>query len=146
MISFVADESSAAGRVWVGNVRRALGDREVVSVGPPGSESRRRMWERAEVDRLGVIEARSNPGGAVICHVGAGSREKMWGMGRWAELVLALGESEEKATSRMPVPRVQVIAGEVEAERFSREERQAFERLGGEFIDRLDVLADRIER
>lgn len=70
---------------------------------------------------------------AVVLHVGAGSAEKRWPMRRWAALAESLNDR-----------RVSVIAGEVEAERFSSAERGEFEAAGGRFVARLSALAEEL--
>lgn len=100
--------------------------------------------DRTTADRLiaalGLTPApvvrRRNDAGPVVLHVGAGSEAKRWPMERWCELHAALVR-----TGRM----VSVIAGEVEFERLSSDDRQRFSAMGGRFVGTLDELADLLE-
>lgn len=137
VLGLVADGEDAVSRRWRGNAARALGAREVVGIGPPGSVSRAAAWQRFDVARRGAVERRENAGGPVVVHIGAGGRDKMWPMARWEELAWRLRDRGE---------RVEVIAGEVERERLSDEERRVFARMGGEMLGDLEVLWDRLSR
>ncbi len=133
VLTFLADPAAESGRVWAAGAAAMFPGAEVEYVGPPGSASRGRAWERFEVDRLGSVAARENAGGPVVMHVGAGSREKMWPMERWREAAEELRRSGRG---------VRVLAGEVEMERLTRQERRVFAGMGGEFCADLPALAD----
>lgn len=137
VLGFVADGEDAVARRWRGNAARALGAREVVGIGPPGSTSRAAGWQRFDVARLGAVERRENAGGPVVVHIGAGGRNKMWPVARWAEVVSRM---------RGGGTRIEVIAGEVERERLSDEERLVFARMGGEMPADLEALCERLSR
>lgn len=72
---------------------------------------------------------------SVVIHVGAGSNAKRWEMRHWRAL-------HERLTS--PGVGVDVIAGEVERERFTSEERLVFESMRGRYVDSLAELRDTI--
>lgn len=132
VITFGADPRMAAGRAWRDHLVGSIGLVEVVFAGAPGSRSRAELWARADVALLGGVGARTPESARVLCHVGAGARAKMWGMERWAELVAGL-----RAGGR----EVGVIAGEVEFDRLSYEERCVFGEMGGETLWTLEELA-----
>lgn len=71
----------------------------------------------------------------ILFHVGAGSPAKRWPMTRWQELA-----------RQLPQRSIQVIAGEVEADRFSAGDRANFNALHGRFITTLRELADTMKR
>lgn len=131
VISFVADERSSGGRCWLANARRVFPSSEVLAVAAPASPARADAWSRFDVARLGAAQPRASPGGTVVLHVGAGSREKCWPLDHW----MTLGES-----LRHDGHRVWLIAGEVERERMSEHERAAFQHIGGRVLNDLDEL------
>lgn len=132
VVTFTADEASDAGRRWLAAAATMFPGAAITPAGPPGSESRRRLWTEMDVERLGAAPARSNPSGPAVLHVGAGSRDKWWPMERWATLAAGL---------RGRGCAVRLIAGEVELDRMNRQERAALEHSGGEFLATLDDLA-----
>lgn len=85
--------------------------------------------------RVWLPGARSHEDGPVVVHAGAGSPGKRWTVDRWRPLVEVL--------RRRGIP-LRLLAGEVEAERFSPGERRDFDLLGGEFLSTLDELGDAI--
>jgi ADP-heptose:LPS heptosyltransferase len=87
--------------------------------------------EPGELARFHDPSPRCNPHGAAIFHVGAGGESKRWPLDRWLALADRFAQHGR---------RVELIAGEVEHERFSSTERQAFAAAHGRFIDSLDVL------
>jgi heptosyltransferase III len=133
VLSFAADPASPAGRAWIEHARASTGAM-VEFVGRPGSAERRSAWRAAEVEILGAVGPRA--GGRVrprvVVHVGAGSREKRWPMASWAELVQRL-RSGDRA--------VDVLAGEVEAERLEPGERATLASIGGRTLGTLAELA-----
>lgn len=131
VVSFLHGADDAGREAWCANAAMALGAREVVCVGPPGCASRRAVWERFDVARLGGVLVREG-GAGVVVHVGAGGGGKRWAIERWAEVVRVLRGRRE---------RVDVIAGEVERETFSSSERRVFDEIGGRVIETLDELA-----
>ncbi|QOJ00386.1 MAG: glycosyltransferase family 9 protein [Phycisphaeraceae bacterium] len=74
-----------------------------------------------------------HPGGPLVVHVGAGSPAKSWPIDRWPGVVASLRTRAINAPWRF-------IAGEVEAERFTRDDRAAFDTLGGRYLATLDDL------
>lgn len=132
VISFLADPRTEAGAAWVANAR-AMFPWATVEVYPQ------------RVDRLLALRLagpaplgsdpprRANPGGPIVAHVGAGSRQKLWPLERWAALADDLAAD--------PVPGAVFIAGEAEAERFTAQERALFLRLGGRYAETLADLA-----
>jgi len=132
VLTFLADPVTESGRVWAQGAAAMFPDAEIVYIGPPASLSRTHAWERFEVAEHGIVSWRANAGGPVVVHVGAGSREKMWAMERWREVVESLrGDGRD----------VRVLAGEVEMERLTAQERSAFAAMGGEFCEDLGALA-----
>lgn len=149
-------EEARFARLWVpgGEVEAIGGVGEVIAFMPDSvgesvwMDGAARMFpvarmrpERAPLDRVralalareagGRVEApaRRNPAGPLVLHVGAGSREKRWPLEQWAEVA---------RTIEGPV---EVIAGEVEAERFDAGERAVFAAMGGRFAGDLGSLA-----
>jgi heptosyltransferase III len=135
VLTFLADDGEPIGAAWHEAARRALGANEVLYVPAPGTSGRAAMWARFHVERRGKVQARSNALGPVVIHTGAGSRVKMWPMEHIAELANALRSRGRQCD---------VLAGEVEAELFSQEERRLFGQLSGECVLSLDVLAERL--
>ncbi len=127
VIAFGPDEESRSGRTWLGNAERAFPGAEI--------ETHARRVDRplgiALAERFGglILPPRSNPGGPVVVHVGAGSQEKRWPLERWRELARQLDG-------------VVALAGEVESERLTPDERRMFESMGGRFLTDLLELAD----
>jgi hypothetical protein len=136
VVTLVADGDDAAAARWRVNAQAALGAREVVGVGPPGSGSRVAAWRRFAVDSHGGAPVRGYAGGSVLMHVGAGSRAKRWPLERWGSL--RTWAEEGGSVCRM-------IAGEVEAERFDAAERAAFAAMDGVFVPDLRSLRREIE-
>lgn len=125
-------ESEPACAVWLANAKRMFPGAAVEGV--PGRLDRGKAIELARrFDPAGGVPVpaiRSNPGGPVVFHVGAGSRDKQWGIDRWRDLAVRI---EGEAI---------VLAGEVEAERFTRDERREFNAMGGRYLFDLLALAD----
>ncbi len=136
VLAFIADEATEGGRRWLGGAAAMFPGAVVEPVGAVGSGSRAGAWARDRVDELGAATARVNPGGPIVCHVGAGSRAKMWALERLGALVERLRGGD--AARRREVV---VLAGEVEAERFSAGERRVFDDMGGRFVVDLAELA-----
>ncbi len=76
---------------------------------------------------------RSNPGGPVVIHVGAGSPAKRWPVAGWISIISLLRDHA--------IP-LQLLAGEVEVERFGADERREFDSLSGRYLSTLDDLGD----
>lgn len=132
VLTFLTDACDAIGRAWTINAQHAFQPREIVHIGAPSSPSHSAAWDRWNVRDLGRTAPHRNPTGPVILHTGAGSRDKMWPIDRWSVLA-ALLKSRGRET--------RLIAGEVERERFTPDERAAFAAFNGIFIDTLDALA-----
>jgi len=132
IISFLADDPTAAGRAWLASAAAEFPGAAIETVGPPGSASRTALWVREGVATRSAVPIRENPAGPIVCHVGAGGESKRWPMERWASLVQTLRDSGEPAI---------VVAGEAELERFDAAERAAFTRVGGRYIESLEDLA-----
>lgn len=79
-----------------------------------------------------VTPARDAP---LLLHLGAGSAAKRWPIEMWARLI-------ERLREQRPTLPLRVIAGEVEAEQYTREQLSLFDRLGGEFLSDLPHLRD----
>lgn len=132
VVSFLAEETDAAGRVWARNAREVFAPAVVQCIGAPGSASRTALWEQWDVAVQGRAAVRTNLSGPIVIHVGAGGRAKMWSMERWARLAERVrGDGHE----------VVVIAGEVEHERLNEVEREVFAQIRGQWMDDLGELA-----
>lgn len=135
VMSFVADEESEAGKVWMSAARQMFPGARVVCVGAPGSQSRRAVWEQTRVAEFGAAELRENGGGPVVLFVGAGGESKRWPMDRWAALAQRLNGWA----------RVELLAGPVEMERLPGSERAIVERAAGRYAGvagEMDELAN----
>lgn len=135
VVTFVADGDDAPARAWRGAAQRRFPGARVIGVGPPGSETRRALWEVDGVAGLGRVESRrlgEGAHGAVVLHVGAGGETKRWPVERWRELAGALRASGRPA---------RVIGGPVEAQRMSASERSVFGAMQGRTVEALEELA-----
>ncbi len=114
-------------KVWRGNAERMF----------PGAKVRFKAErpDRLQAQWYPVPALNPCDPGAVVMHVGAGSEEKRWAVDRWLALAGLVQGSR----------RVRLIAGEVERERLSATDLQAFVKAGGEFLFELDVLAAAIK-
>lgn len=88
------------------------------------------------------VRPRTKSDGPIVIHVGAGSAEKRWPLPLWRELRRALENPNQDGGA---IPRVIVIAGEAEQERFNSAEREFFAAMGGRFIETLQDLGDLFE-
>lgn len=128
-IGLEAEPTSEPGRVWLANAAAMFPGAAVLARG--GRIDRVAALELAG-PRPDLGQRRANPGGPVVLHVGAGSREKRWPMSRWAELVKRI---EPLLGSRELI----ALAGEVEAEQFDDAEREFFASLAPIAAFLLDV-------
>lgn len=133
--SFLHGPDDPGAAAWAARAQEATGATSVHAIGPPASPSRSTLWQRLDVVRLGATHPRSNPDGPVIIHAGAGSPAKRWPLERIAALIDRLTQS------RVPT---QLIAGEIEAERFSPDDRRRFSETGGQVLTTLDELHDQL--
>lgn len=134
VVSFLTDQP---GSVWAANARRAFPHAELeLHAAPVDRPAALHLAAGAESE----ASFRSNPLGPIVLHVGAGSREKRWPIDRWS--LLADRAARWTVASDAPSNGVVVIAGEVEAEQFDRDERAAFSRLRGRFLTDLGSLAE----
>jgi len=144
IISFLTDQPTSD---WASNARVAFPNAAI-------------EFHSAPLDRWAALELGGNEGsigvvceneqGPVVLHVGAGARAKLWPLDRWCELASLVHrratsdrsvKSISTATSSPPSPApIAVIAGEVEAERFSGTQRDLFARLQGRIITDLETL------
>lgn len=146
IVSFLADDTTEGGRRWLAAARESFPNADVVIAGAPDSPSRAALWKRFRVDELGGIDPAPGTHGPVVLSVGAGGRHKRWPLGRWSELADRL--------LSLPTPLrggVQIIAGPVEDEQFSKKERAAFNDLirKGQWsgtINRLGDLANALRK
>jgi len=140
ILSFLADDTTEGGRRWLAAAREAFPGAEVVIVGAPGSATRAAAWNRFRVAAYGGVEPVENRSGPVVLSVGAGGRHKRWPLERWSQLA-------DRLLALPSRPRVQIVAGPVEQDVFSKKERAAFSDLvrKGEwsgYIERLGDLAN----
>jgi ADP-heptose:LPS heptosyltransferase len=127
VMNFVADPATSP--AWTAAASAMFPGAEIRFIGGPGEAGRGAAWLSEEAATRGAVARRSNPGGPIVCHVGAGSPAKRWPLARWAELL--------KGTHELWV----VLAGEVEAERLTPDERRVFRAIGGRVCGSLDELA-----
>lgn len=100
---------------------------------PPSDRPGSRRDEVAGPYFSGAIpEPIEHPSGPIVVHVGAGAESKRWPLNRWTPLLKAL---------RAHGAKVEVIAGEVEAEKFSPEDRRHFAVTAGRYLSSLADLA-----
>jgi hypothetical protein len=122
VVCFAGETDSETDRAWRDRAGRHL------------RASREALWREFDVAGRGGAPPRPNDDGAIVLHIGAGSRAKMWPPDRWCELAAMLGETGA----------VELIAGEVELERLSTDERRRFESAGGVHLRTLSELRDRL--
>jgi len=132
LLNFLCDDSTPAGRNWIAASAAEFPRATIETIGPPGSASRAACWERERVAERGAVLARPNRDGPIVCHIGAGSEEKRWPLPRWTGLIERL---------RTEGHEVAVLAGEVERDRLTVDDRTLFDRLGGRILESLDQLA-----
>ena len=137
LVSFLADDTTEGGRRWLAAAREAFPNAEVVIAGPPASPTRTALWKRFRVHELGGVRPSSGTQGPVVLSVGAGGRHKRWPLERWSLLT-------DRLRACPHPPRVQIIAGPVEDEQFSKKERAAFNELvrKGQWSGTIDRLSD----
>lgn len=131
--SFLHSPEDPGAAAWAAAARAATGAAHVHHVGPPGSPSRASLWSTLDAPRLAAVKPRLNPAGPIVLHTGAGGQSKRWPLDRFltlADLLRAQGHTPH------------LIAGEVEADRFTRAERHAFTAAGGVMLPTLDALHD----
>jgi heptosyltransferase-3 len=132
VLTFLADESTEPGRRWLAAAAGMFPGAAIGSIGPAGDPSRTVVWSRHRASELGAVEPRLNPGGPIVVHVGAGTRDKMWPLERWADVVDRLQRRAD----------VVVLAGEAEAERFDQAQQSVLRSMRARTLLRLDDLAD----
>lgn len=140
IVSFLADDTTESGRRWLAAARETYPSAELVIAGPPGSVTRGALWRRFRVDELGRVDSRPPTRGPVVLSVGAGGRHKRWPLERWSVLM-------DRLAAAHPGLKVQVVAGPVEDEVFSKRERAAFNELvkrghWSGIVNRLNDLAN----
>ncbi len=134
VVSFLVEPSSSAAERWGANARASFPNADIVLVGAPGSRARDECWSRFAVAARGyVTPAHPDRSRTIMLHVGAGGEAKRWPLDRFVEVASIL--------SRVHAPGIQLIAGEVERERFNEGERAIFTAAQGRVIDTLDALA-----
>ena len=144
IISFLADDTTEGGRRWLAAARESFPNAEVILAGAPGSVTRNAVWKRFRVDEFGGVPASANVQGPVVLSVGAGGRHKRWPLERWSRLT-------DQFLARSSSTRVQIIAGPVEDEQFSKKEQAAFNELirKGQWsgiVNRLGDLANALRK
>lgn len=119
---------------WIESARRRFPSAEIVA--PQGWLDRQsalslqnRVGPTVPVPRYATA---LNPA-EVVCHVGSGGAGKSWELNRWLEVQSRLSQQGV---------RVRLVAGEVEHERWTREDLDAFEQCGGRLLGLLDELVD----
>jgi hypothetical protein len=126
VFAFRSGGTGAADAVWDHNLATMFPEATISMLAGRPDSPFAREWSR----RGGATEARQNPRGDVILHVGAGSPLKRWPLPRFAELSGKLAGN--------------LVAGEVEAERCPSSERTLFRESGGQFLATLESLAAKL--
>ncbi|MFT3687278.1 MAG: glycosyltransferase family 9 protein [Phycisphaerales bacterium] len=140
LVSFLADDTTEGGRRWLAAARETFPRAEVVIAGPPASVTRSALWRRFRVEPFGRVDARPPTRGPVVFAVGAGGKHKRWALERWGTLF-------DRVRTAHPALRIQVIAGPVEQDVFSKKEQAAFNELvkrghWSGYVNRLSDLAN----
>lgn len=130
VVGYFADPADALAALWKVNAGRMFEVMAAAKAAASIPEAARRADAAGAAPKL-----RANAGGPVVLHAGSGGRVKRWAIERWAGLAAAL-----HATGA----RVEVIAGEVEAEQFDGHAKEEFGRAGGRFVETLEELADTV--
>lgn len=129
ILDFLTDPLTPIGRNWLTSAQQHFPSATIHSIGPPASPSRRALWQSVQAETLGAAAPRTNPGGPVVLFVGAGSRAKRWPLDRWLALADLL-----RSRAWSPIADVYLLAGHVEHEQFTPEERYRFAAAGGRFV------------
>jgi hypothetical protein len=119
---------TAGSPAFLANLGRMFPGATIESSPPPRGGADAAAFDAAHP--LAKAIAQANERSPIVLHVGAGSRDKQWPLDRWREIA-----------SLLP-GQVLLVAGEVEAERFSPAERELFAALGGRFVADLAQLAE----
>ena len=126
VVSFAG--TSAADLVWRRNASRAFPNALIDIV----HDQLDRNVALKLADGTSGIETRvAFDSATVVCHVGTGGGGKCWDLSRWSKTVRTL---------RNDGLEVRVIAGEVEAERFSHAQRGLFLEMNGTYLTNIDQL------
>ncbi|MBY0312983.1 MAG: glycosyltransferase family 9 protein [Phycisphaerales bacterium] len=139
VLSFLADESTPGGAAWLANARATFPNALVISLAGPASPTHDRFWHEARSHPASLVQPRHNPDGPIQLFTGAGGEHKRWPMNSWQAL-------REAIRSHDPQIEVVTLAGPVEAERFTCDDRATFQALGGVICDDLLDLASTIAR
>ncbi len=131
-VAFVVDHVSGGHAAFGANLRRMFPGAQVRVGQPPRGGAEAARWESEHP--LSRAPLRANEHGPIVLHVGAGSRQKRWPLARWQDLATAQREGRQTV----------VLAGEVERDQFAPAERDAFNAMGGRYIDDLTELAGAI--
>lgn len=127
VLSFVARAGHDA--QWSRNAARLFPGAAIETINHPLDRLLALELARAHTDPIPFAPARHNPDAPIVLHVGAGSHDKRWPLDRFIALAAAL-------------PCCSLLAGEVELDRFTPDERRRFHDAHGRFLDSLDTLAD----
>ena len=130
-VQLVVDHVSGGSAVFASNLAGMFPGAIIRRASPPRGGRDAVRW--AADHPLSSVAPRPNTGGPVVVHVGAGGGDKRWPMPRWTDLVSRWRDDRGWT--------VDVLAGEVEAEKLDAGERSACAALGGRFIETLDGLA-----
>lgn len=133
VISFLADPSSPAGRVYVANIERMFPLARVHVLSGPAATSHAELWSEIRVHPHARVDPCDSPDGPIVLFVGAGGERKRWPMSCWQALADTLRADD-------PSRSVHVIAGPVEAERLSTPDRASFDAIGGHVCDDMQEL------
>lgn len=136
VLSFLADEHSSAGRVWFSNARASFPAARVIALAGPALSVHAEFWREVRAHALSCVERKHNPAGPIVLFTGAGGEQKRWPMRCWQRV-------HDEIRSRFSGADVLVLAGPVEAERLSTDERTIFSAIGGRIcVDLLELARD----
>lgn len=139
VLSFLADESTPAGKVWLFNARAFFPNARVIPLAGPACPSHVQFWHEVRSHPVALVESRHNAGGPILLFTGAGGEHKRWPLNLWQAL-------HREIRSHDPRCEIVTLAGPVEAERFTREDRACFNALDGRICHDLLDLASTIAR
>lgn len=111
VLSFVARAGHDA--QWSRNAARLFPGAAIETINHPLDRVRALELARAHTDPIPFAPAHHNPDAPIVLHVGAGSPDKRWPLDRFIALAAAL-------------PCCSLLAGEVEHDRFTPDERRRF--------------------
>lgn len=133
VISFLSVQGKD--KTWSANVQRMFPGAKVELIDRHLTRELALELARREGVDHDPAPVRAAQGSPLVVHLGAGSSAKRWPLYHWAAMI-------ERLRGEHPGANVRVLAGEVEAEQYTREQTALFDRLGGEFLSDLPQLRE----